>query len=617
MEQRAASMAQMAKRANNPQDIQAMQQRLTMEIQNGTIKPYIGIPLIQELTKRLGEAKAKAAMNVMGAQAPAQGGAPAAPAAPIAQQVMQQATQESQGLEALPSNLPQSYAGGGIIAFEDGGEVERYQNEGSTGTTPAGRYVSGAQQQVGNYFSGVQQQGAEYEEKQRLRNELISKYGPSAGFTGLFKPQSDADRQAAQNLMLQIDKLSLPQLQALSAQGPSALSSNAPPVAEPYVLTETDARLQALHGNKNYYGDGYGTTYDKGNVPQAKINSYMQANKGANQLLGMVKTGGGAGTGGGGQGRGNAPAINAGPAVASNAGIEQIKPPTITSFADFMGDLPKKMKDAAEVAVNARKKELEELDNPLFKAQEDVIAKREGRITQDSKVAGLMALARAGLRTAAGTSRNALQNIATGLEGGLDDLIKAEAAKRASMEKAEDARMNLTAQKNAAAKGNMTAADAAGARRENNIYQAAQLNAYGKQHDDAAKYHVYSSTVLQRNADVSAATQLKATEISKNASLQIAQIQAAHHRQYNELIRQGQLDAKVAQTLLEAEKNFMTAQGMNYIGKPEELSRDARAHALNAAKVYLPGANLGNAPSLPSPTADIYKNRYGITPTQP
>jgi len=53
MEQRAASMAQMAKRANNPQDIQAMQQRLTMEIQNGTIKPYIGIPLIQELTKRL------------------------------------------------------------------------------------------------------------------------------------------------------------------------------------------------------------------------------------------------------------------------------------------------------------------------------------------------------------------------------------------------------------------------------------------------------------------------------------------------------------------------------------------------------------------------------------
>lgn len=122
MEQRAAAMAQMAKRANNPQDIQAMQQRLTMEIQNGTIKPYIGIPLIQELTKRLGEAKAKAAMNVMGA--PAQGGAPESP---VAQQVMQQAMQGGQGLEALPSNLPQEYAGGGIIAFEHGGKVQHFE----------------------------------------------------------------------------------------------------------------------------------------------------------------------------------------------------------------------------------------------------------------------------------------------------------------------------------------------------------------------------------------------------------------------------------------------------------------------------------------------------------
>ena len=50
---------------------------------------------------------------------------------PIAQQVMQQAVQadQPQGLEALPSNLPQEYAGGGIIAFEHGGAVQRF-NEG-------------------------------------------------------------------------------------------------------------------------------------------------------------------------------------------------------------------------------------------------------------------------------------------------------------------------------------------------------------------------------------------------------------------------------------------------------------------------------------------------------
>ena len=130
MSRRAASMAAMAKRASNPQEIQAIQKSLVTGVQNGSIQPYVGIPLIQELTKKLTEAKAQMAQSMAGVgmqQAP-QG--QQAPQPPIAQQVMQQASQESQGLEALPSNLPQEYAGGGIIAFEEGGEVERYQNAG-------------------------------------------------------------------------------------------------------------------------------------------------------------------------------------------------------------------------------------------------------------------------------------------------------------------------------------------------------------------------------------------------------------------------------------------------------------------------------------------------------
>jgi len=129
MSRRAASMAAMAKRASNPQEIQAIQQRLVAGVQNGTIQPYVGIPLIQDLSRKMMEAKAKMAQAVAGAgmPQPPQGGAP------IAQQVMQQAAQEDRGVEALPSNLPQSYTGGGIIAFEDGGKVERYQNAGFTG----------------------------------------------------------------------------------------------------------------------------------------------------------------------------------------------------------------------------------------------------------------------------------------------------------------------------------------------------------------------------------------------------------------------------------------------------------------------------------------------------
>jgi hypothetical protein len=127
MSRRAASMAAMAKRATNPQDIQAIQKNLVDGVQNGSIQPYVGIPLIQELTQRLTEVKAQMAQTMAGSgmQQPPQG----QQAPPIAQQVMQQAAQESQGLQSLPSNLPQEYAGGGIIAFEHGGEVQRF-NEG-------------------------------------------------------------------------------------------------------------------------------------------------------------------------------------------------------------------------------------------------------------------------------------------------------------------------------------------------------------------------------------------------------------------------------------------------------------------------------------------------------
>lgn len=129
MSRRAASMAAMAKGAKNPQEILAIQQRLIAGVQNGTIQPFVGVPLIQDLTKKLAEVKAKAAQTVAGAgmPQPPQGGAP------IAQQVMAQAAQEDRGVETLPSNLPQSYTGGGIIAFEGGGKVERYQNTGYTG----------------------------------------------------------------------------------------------------------------------------------------------------------------------------------------------------------------------------------------------------------------------------------------------------------------------------------------------------------------------------------------------------------------------------------------------------------------------------------------------------
>jgi hypothetical protein len=79
--------------------------QLQKAIQSGVLPAYIGIPIIQD---KLQQAKGAAQ--------------PVAPKSPIAQEILQQANQPQIGVEGLPSNLPtQAMAGGGIVAFADGG----------------------------------------------------------------------------------------------------------------------------------------------------------------------------------------------------------------------------------------------------------------------------------------------------------------------------------------------------------------------------------------------------------------------------------------------------------------------------------------------------------------
>lgn len=80
--------------------------QLTKAVQDGTIPSFIGIPLIQE---KMRERQGAMAMQ------------PKAP--PVAQQVMQQAM-ATEGVQALPSNMPESYAQGGILHYAEGDLVD-------------------------------------------------------------------------------------------------------------------------------------------------------------------------------------------------------------------------------------------------------------------------------------------------------------------------------------------------------------------------------------------------------------------------------------------------------------------------------------------------------------
>jgi hypothetical protein len=101
----------------------AMADRMSVDqlkeaLQNKTLPAYIAIPLIEEKMDMQDRMRSSAAAQQ------------ARPQPPIAEQVMQRA--EAAGIDRLPTNLTptRKYAGGGIVAFGDGGEVPRYANTG-------------------------------------------------------------------------------------------------------------------------------------------------------------------------------------------------------------------------------------------------------------------------------------------------------------------------------------------------------------------------------------------------------------------------------------------------------------------------------------------------------
>lgn len=85
--------------------------QLQQALRDGTLPPYVGIPLLQKKVQEQKRMQAAAQMNPQAANQP-----------PVAQRIMQ----EAQGVDTLHSNLPEEYAGGGIIAFagKDGSYVE-------------------------------------------------------------------------------------------------------------------------------------------------------------------------------------------------------------------------------------------------------------------------------------------------------------------------------------------------------------------------------------------------------------------------------------------------------------------------------------------------------------
>lgn len=149
----------------------------------------------------------------MAAAYPAEGAPPSVPGPSMPQQEPVMAADG--GLMSLPVDdamFQPSYNAGGIVAFADGGVAS------------SGEPTDAADRKLQEY----RQAGAEHQEKQRLRNQIIEQYGLKSGMLGPLMSQSGAEREAAQSIMSRIFQMSVPELRAVIEQGPRALSAEQP-----------------------------------------------------------------------------------------------------------------------------------------------------------------------------------------------------------------------------------------------------------------------------------------------------------------------------------------------------------------------------------------------------
>jgi len=618
MSRRAASMAAMAKRASNPQEIQAIQKSLVTGVQNGSIQPYVGIPLIQELTKKLTEAKAQMAQSMAGAgmqQAP-QG--QQAPQPPIAQQVMQQAAQadQSQGLEALPSNLPQEYAGGGIIAFEEGGEVERYQNAGLV-PNMSGLPAYSATNPNAAFGDFLKQLGVSTSEYANARPEA------QKNILDMFRSASEAPKPIGAS----VTAPATPTAPATSGSyragqavgqavrggaagtgnflsrglmgmigGPATGAIGA--LLTPSPIADDQAVLAALRG-EGYRGQPYDVLnarkilesagMDPNKAPVAPATSAAKPYDPSTATLRSQYTkepypaAGAAASAA--PARPAAP-VAGGPQTSVNASMSMKETafPGLTDLDAITKRLPADTKAATEDAVTKTQKMYEDMDKPGFEAREGRLGKREAEQEKNSAVGRALNLISLGFGVAGSKERSLAGALNKEGREGIQSLIQGEAANRAAKDKLEDYRDNLEQQKVAAKKGNYQAAQAAGERAADNLYKYTTLNLNAAQAGNTQAIQRYEAEGNQafRKASVEqgiAGIKLKEKELAQTGAFQQGSLKLGQERL-------GILKSQIAAGNERAKATLMQAE--NKIASTWQSSPDyqkAQAQSKNMAPI--------------------------------
>lgn len=364
-------------------------QQLQQGVESGIIPAYIAVPLIQEKVQQQKQMQMAQSMQ----QAPAQN------QPTIAQQVMQ----EAQGVAALPTSLPTEYAGGGIVAFEEGGPVERYQNKGYVYETP-------------------------YDRTNRLNRErALSLQGIAPD-----DPQALADREA---MLDTLRKMKAAGMDIATLPGRAVAGAAETAITRPLRALG----LPVPYLPESFYGGDRGSMtpyFDKlrANEPQATAPADTSPAT-APVVAPPAPPAGekpGAGTGIAGLGAG-----------LGVAGRPVLKAPTGSSYEqmakDFFGQYGQKA-EARDAATDEKiAAEREKVKGQAFDDYKKSLEKEALSAGADRDQAKYMSMFKAGLAMMAGTSRNALENIGKGAMVGAEDYQAAvKDLKKAERERAKE-----------------------------------------------------------------------------------------------------------------------------------------------------------------------------------
>ena len=260
----------------------------------------------------------------------------------------------------------QIYAQGGIVAFADGGD------------TGVQHYAEGGTSKIGDFFRGLgnpaaldidKQIGALQAEKNKIKMDIFGSYTPE-------------QRAAQQQRLAAIDA----QVSTLSSQrngSSNALNAPSTPPGANVMGSEASAALPTQNPLSSLATP---------NAVPGMIKSAADTTTGAKPAADVTK-----------------PTVEQDPFAALKKTLAVGPTEKPKSIQDYAGEYKKALGD-----------------DPTVQGAKDRLAKMESKAAADESKSGWMALAKAGLAMASGTSPRALQNIATGATAGVNDYTEAQ-----------------------------------------------------------------------------------------------------------------------------------------------------------------------------------------------